>query len=126
MAVRCCSAQVDPSSGGIQLDLGPELLQEGMRLQLHAFTREAARDEVSGTPPPAPPLLRCKGTAFGCLVARALYPDKNIASTVLSLCGCSRWLYVDWLAGHGAQPTRESSRRCTLQRGSGSRRGRYS
>ena len=55
MAVRCCSAQVDPSSGGIQLDLGPELLQEGMRLQLHAFTREAARDEVSGTSPLLPP-----------------------------------------------------------------------
>ena len=40
--------QADSGTGGIQLDIGPELLHEGMRLQLHAFTRQSALDEVSG------------------------------------------------------------------------------
>ena len=40
--------QVDTASGGIQIDIAPELLHEGMRLQMHAFTRQSAQDEVSG------------------------------------------------------------------------------
>eukprot|EP01043_Picozoa_sp_COSAG02_P049591 COSAG02_NODE_4996_length_4738_cov_2.522526_6_plen_520_part_00 len=40
--------KADTASGGIQIDISSELLQEGMRLQLHAFTRQSALDEVSG------------------------------------------------------------------------------
>ena len=37
--------RVDSQSGAIQLDVAPELLSEGMRLQLHAFTKQGAIDE---------------------------------------------------------------------------------
>ena len=40
--------QADGASGGIQIDVSEEALQEGMRLQLHAFTRQSALDELSG------------------------------------------------------------------------------
>ena len=40
--------QADTPSGGIQIDICPELLHEGMRLQMHAFTRQSAQDEVLG------------------------------------------------------------------------------
>jgi hypothetical protein len=120
MAVRCCSAQVDPSSGGIQLDLGPELLQEGMRLQLHAFTREAARDEVSGTPP----LLPFSAVRIPRLAAssRVLFIPIKASPQLLSLCAAAHvgCMWTGWLdTGHSPRERARGDALCSGARAAG-------
>jgi small ligand-binding sensory domain FIST len=82
---------VDPTSGAMHIDVAPELLQEGARVQLHSFSPEAALEEISahsqrlaqfhadaGVRPAGGLLVSCLGRG------RHLYGDDGVESGVLA------------------------------------------